>query len=109
MLAPPERRAADRRRKTRQLERRRKGLRRCTLWISDHALEGLITQLVTTGKLTDRQASHHAKLESAIADLLEEQGRSLRLMSLTPAWMLHSIGSRPMMSAFSMTRIHDQP
>jgi hypothetical protein len=73
MLAPPEKRAADRRRKTRQLDRRRRGLRRCELWISDRAIEGLIRQLTITGKLTDRQASHHGKLEGAIAALLRNR------------------------------------
>jgi hypothetical protein len=34
MLAPPQRRAADRRRKRRQLEREKLGLRRFTLWLS---------------------------------------------------------------------------
>jgi hypothetical protein len=40
MLAPPEkRRAADRKRKRRQVQRERQGLRRCQLWLSDHAHE----------------------------------------------------------------------
>jgi hypothetical protein len=41
MLAPPQRRAADRRRKRRQLEREKLGLRRFTLWLSlsDRAIE----------------------------------------------------------------------
>jgi hypothetical protein len=78
MLAPPERRARARERKTRQLERRRKGLRRCQLWLTERALEGLIRQLTITGRLTNKQAADHAKLETALAAQLEQQGLSWR-------------------------------
>jgi hypothetical protein len=94
MLAPPERcaatrarqarqakrrtsarRLADRKRKRRSLQRRKAGLRRCQVWISDIALEGLITQLVATNKLSDKAANDHCTVEAAIAQLLERQGR----------------------------------
>jgi hypothetical protein len=82
MLAPPERRrkklerrAANLRRKHKQLERENQRLRRCTLWISDVALAGIITQLVMTGQLSDEQAMDHHKLEAALAALVERQGK----------------------------------
>jgi hypothetical protein len=68
------RRADDRRRKNLQLDREKLGLRRCTLWISDAALAGIITQLVMTGQLSDEQAMDHHKLEAALAALIEKQG-----------------------------------
>jgi hypothetical protein len=75
MLAPPAKRRADRTRKRRQLRREKLGLHRCQLWLTDRALEGLITQLVATGKLTDKAANDHRNIETAIAALLEAQGR----------------------------------
>ena len=74
--APPERRAANRRRKRKQLQRQKAGLRRCQLWLSDRAVEGLVAQLIATGRLTDEQAHDHRKLEDGIAQLLEAQGLS---------------------------------
>src|SRR6516162_9264911 len=60
------RRAADLTRKRRQLERERLGLHRCELWISARAIEGLIAQLVATGKLTDKAADNYRNVETAI-------------------------------------------
>jgi DNA-binding transcriptional regulator PaaX len=65
-------------RKRRQIEREKNGLRRVELWISDIALEGLVAQLVATGKLSDVEASDHVRLETALAGSLEEQGLSWR-------------------------------
>jgi hypothetical protein len=78
MLAPPERRARDRLRKAKQRKRRNAGLCRCQLWLTERALEGLTRQLTITGRLTNKQAADHAKLEAAIAALLEQQGLSWR-------------------------------
>lgn len=72
MLAPPERRVADRRRKRKERARRKNGLHRCTLWLTDRALEQLITQFVLDGWLTEQQALHHRNVESALAFLLEQ-------------------------------------
>jgi hypothetical protein len=62
MLAPPAKRRADRTRKRRQLRREKLGLHRCQLWLTDRALEGLIAQLVATGKLTDKAANDHRNI-----------------------------------------------
>jgi hypothetical protein len=92
MLAPPERRAAtrtrkrkqrltsarrlaDRKRKRKQLERRKLGLHRCSLWLPAISIEGLIAQLIATGRLTDEQALDHRKFEEALALQLAAQGR----------------------------------
>jgi hypothetical protein len=74
MLAPPARRLADRRRKAKSRARRKGGLRRYQLWISDRAAEGLINQFIVTGQLSDRDAMNHRKLEAALAALIEKQG-----------------------------------
>jgi hypothetical protein len=71
-----ERRRVDLVRKRRQLDRERAGLRRVQIWLSNRALEGLVTQLVRTEKLTDQSAADHRKLETALAALLEQQGLS---------------------------------
>jgi len=74
MLAPPSKQSAAARRQLRY-RRRRKNKARCyRLDLSDHAVEGLIDQLVATGKLTDREARNHRRLEIVIAQLLEAQG-----------------------------------
>jgi hypothetical protein len=85
MLAPPERhrkrkpiaarRAADRKRKRRQLAREKQDLHRLELWVTSSALEGLITQLVLTKQLSDRQSLDRHNVDAAIACLLEAQGR----------------------------------
>ena len=69
-----ERRRVDLARKHRQLDRERAGLRRYQLWLSDRAVEGLITQLIITGELTDEQAYDHHKLEAALTTAFERQG-----------------------------------
>jgi hypothetical protein len=76
MLAPPARRARNRRLKRKQREREKLGLHRVELWLSRRALEGLVSQLVHDGQLTDAQALDHKKLECAIAQGLEQQGRT---------------------------------
>jgi hypothetical protein len=71
-----ERRAADRKRKRRQLERENQDLHHVESWISGAALAGLITQLVLTKQLTDRQSLDRRNVDAAISCLLEAQGRS---------------------------------
>jgi len=90
MLAPPERRrknrglkkstvserrAADRERKRKQLEREKLGLHRCTLWISSSAYEGLLRMFTVTQQLSDAQSTDHHRFEAALAALIETQGR----------------------------------
>jgi hypothetical protein len=77
--APPERRAANRRRKRKQLEREKAGLRRCTLWVSNRALEGIVRQFTSTGVLGDAEAQDHSSIERALTALLEKQGLSWEL------------------------------
>ena len=74
MLAPPKKRAANRRLKRRQRAREKAGLRRCELWVSDRALEGIIRQFVVTNQLTDTQAHDHHNVEKALAAHIERQG-----------------------------------
>jgi hypothetical protein len=74
MLAPPARRARDRRLKRRQRARERQDLHRVELWLSGRALGGLIAMLIRTGKLTDQAAADRIKLDAALAALLEQQG-----------------------------------
>jgi len=83
MLAPPERhrkklerRAADRRYQRDCRARRKAGLRRCQLWLSGRALEGIVTMLVATGKLSEAESANDVKLDAALAALLEAQGMS---------------------------------
>jgi hypothetical protein len=85
MLAPPAnrqrkksiavRRAANRKRKHRQLAREKQDLHRIELWLSGSAIAGLITQLVLTKQLTDQQSLDRRKVDTAISCLLEQQGR----------------------------------
>jgi hypothetical protein len=61
-------------RQARVRQRRRDGVRVYKLEISDRAVEGLITQLVTTRSLTEREALDHQRVEAELARLLEQQG-----------------------------------
>jgi hypothetical protein len=78
MLAPPQRRAADRKRKRRQLVREKQDLHRVELWLTGHALAGLIRQLIITQALTDKAANNHRSVENAIGKQLEQQGLTWR-------------------------------
>jgi hypothetical protein len=69
-----ERRRVDLVRKHRQLDREKAGLLRCTLWVSNRALEGIIRQFVLTGQLTDMEAQDHSSIERALTALIETQG-----------------------------------
>jgi hypothetical protein len=73
---PPEARRADNRRRQRECRMRQEnGLHRCTMWISGAAYEGLIRQLVRTGKLNSDDTDHR-RFEAALTLLIEQQGRS---------------------------------
>ena len=74
MLAPPKKRAANRRRKAKERARRKNGLHRCELWLSANAYEGLLQQLIMTGALSDSQANDHHRFELAFTALVEAQG-----------------------------------
>jgi hypothetical protein len=65
--------AAVRQRKVRA--QHRSGRRHHRFWLSDRAVEGLILKFVVEGKLTERDALDHRKVEAAIAALLEEEGQ----------------------------------
>jgi hypothetical protein len=78
MLAPPQRRAANRRRKANERQRRRKGLRRCELWLTDRAVEGLLMQLITDHKISERTACDFRHFETALARALIDQGERWR-------------------------------
>jgi hypothetical protein len=71
-----ERRRVDLARKRLQLSRERAGLCRVQIWLSNPALEGIVTMLIRINKLTDLTATDHRKLELALAALLEAQGLS---------------------------------
>jgi len=75
MLAPPERRARNRRYQRASRARRKAGLQRCTLWLSTLAIEGLLNQMVADKRLTDSQADKHELFEIALAALVEAQGQ----------------------------------
>jgi hypothetical protein len=61
----------------RQAKRRahhRNGKRHHGFWLADRAVEGLILKFVVEGKLTERDALDHRKIEAAIAQFVEEEG-----------------------------------
>ena len=74
MLAPPARRAQTRARQARHRARQRDGVRIYRLPLRDNWVEGLITQMVLTGRLSESQAFNHQRVEAELAKLLEEQG-----------------------------------
>jgi hypothetical protein len=76
MLAPPQKRAANRRDKRRQRAREKQDLHRTVLWLSGRAVAGLIQQLVHNGQLSDEQAHDYRNVERALAQALEAQGRN---------------------------------
>lgn len=70
---------SDRRRKNRAYQRdhrkrKKAGLHRCTLWISQRAYEGLANQMVADKRLTDSETNDHRLFERALAALVEAQG-----------------------------------
>ena len=75
MLAPPARRAADRRRQAEKRKRRQNGIRCYSLPLSDRCVENLIVRLILAGRLTETQALQPPQVNRALADLLEEMGR----------------------------------
>ena len=75
MLAPPERRAADRKRKRRQLAREKQDLHRVELWLPAIVIEGLSRQLIMDGLLTDERALDPRQFEAALTCLLTAQGK----------------------------------
>jgi hypothetical protein len=76
MLAPPaKRRSKNRVNQRAHRERRKNGLRRVQLYLSDRAIEGLLDQMVADKRLADGEANDHSKFERALAALNEAQGR----------------------------------
>jgi hypothetical protein len=62
------------RRQARVRQRRKNGIRIHRLPLRDLAVEGLITQMVTTGRLTEAEALDDQRIDAELARLLEEQG-----------------------------------
>jgi hypothetical protein len=62
------------RRQARVRQRRKNGQHVYKLVLSDIAVEGLVTQMVTAGQLTEREALDHQRVEAELARLLEQQG-----------------------------------
>jgi len=77
---PPPAGEADRspeaRRKALQREREDNDLYRCELWLSGGALQRLTAQFILDGWLTADQADDHARVEKAIAFLLEQHAHA---------------------------------
>jgi hypothetical protein len=65
-------RARERTRRKRQ--RRRDKVKSYMLFLSNHAVEGLMNQLIASGHLTERAAADRACFQAALACLLEAQG-----------------------------------
>jgi hypothetical protein len=83
-LDPPHDIIARRARSRRARERRRNGVSVYTLPLSDRAVEGLITQLITTERLNEADASDRLRFEAALASELICCGRiSLHRCALT--------------------------
>jgi hypothetical protein len=74
MLAPPERRAADRRRKAKQRARERNGVALYRLALSNRAVEGFILRSIIGGHLSEKEALNPRKLERALANFIEQEG-----------------------------------
>jgi hypothetical protein len=61
-------------RQARVRQRRKVGQHVYRLELRDLAVEGLIEMMLATGRLTERDALDHARVELELARLLEEQG-----------------------------------
>jgi polyhydroxyalkanoate synthesis regulator phasin len=64
------------RRQARVRARRKNGMHHYGLWLSDLAVEGIVTQMVTTGQLSAAEADDPRYIEAMLARLLEEQGET---------------------------------
>ena len=64
------------RRQARVRARRKTGMHHYGLWLSDLAVEGIVTQMVTTGQLSAAEADDPRYIEAMLARLLEEQGET---------------------------------
>src|SRR5262249_11742603 len=72
-----QRRLAQQRRRSRRWRRRRKErVRVYRLPLTDKAVEGLMTQLIVSGRLSARAAADHNCFLTALTQLLEQQGAS---------------------------------
>ena len=65
-------RSPEARRKALERERQDNDLHLCKLWLSGGALQRLTTQFILDGWLTPEQAEEHARVEKALAFLLEQ-------------------------------------
>jgi len=64
------------RRQARVRARRKNGMHHYGLWLSDLVVEGIVTQMVTTGQLSAAEADDPRYIEAMLARLLEEQGET---------------------------------
>jgi len=82
-------------RQVRVRQRRKNGLHRCQLWLSGRAIEGLMNQLLATGRLSEQDALDFRRFEIEFARLAEEQGSMPRKVSSD---VRHSRQMRPLLS-----------
>ena len=74
-LDPPAVRTPAAARQARVRARRKNGLHVYRLELRDLAVEGLIEMMLATGRLTEREALNHQRVETELAGMLEEQGQ----------------------------------
>jgi hypothetical protein len=70
-------RSPEARRKALQREREDNDLHRCEIWLSGGALQRLTEQFILDSWLTSDQADDHARVEKAIAFLLEQHAHAV--------------------------------
>jgi len=73
---PTARLLRQRERTRRKRQRRRAKVKSYLLFLSNHAVEGLMNQLIAGGHLTERAAADRACFQAALARLLEQQGKA---------------------------------
>lgn len=71
---PTARLLRQRERTRRKRQRRRAKVKSYLLFLSNHAVEGLMNQLIASGHLTERAAADRECFQAALARLLEAQG-----------------------------------
>jgi hypothetical protein len=71
---PTARLLRQRERTRRRRQRRRDKVKSYMLFLSNHAVEGLMNQLIASGHLTERAALDRECFQAALARLLEQQG-----------------------------------
>ena len=62
------------RRQARVRARRRNGVHVYRLELADRSVEGLLAMMIASGRLSEREALQHQRVEAELARLLQEQG-----------------------------------